>query len=58
MGADHANEMGYRQAVTQDRLQARMNGTIRSVNRAMIVVGAPIGGLLGDRLGYRHAIPG
>ncbi len=45
--------MGYRQAVTPDRLQGRMNTTMRSVNRAMIVIGAPIGGLLADTIGYR-----
>lgn len=53
IGAENANEMGYRQAVTPDRLQGRMNATMRSVNRAMIVVGAPVGGLLADLLGYR-----
>ncbi len=45
--------MGYRQAVTPDRLQGRMNTTMRSVNRAMIVIGAPLGGLLADTIGYR-----
>jgi len=30
-----------------------MNSTMRSINRAMIVVGAPIGGFLGDTIGYR-----
>lgn len=53
MGAENANEMGYRQTVTSDRLQGRMNATMRSLNRAMIVVGAPIGGILGDALGFR-----
>jgi MFS family permease len=53
MGAENANELGYRQAVTPDALQGRMNATMRSVNRAMIVVGAPIGGILGDTIGAR-----
>ncbi|HEX6443699.1 MAG TPA: MFS transporter [Streptosporangiales bacterium] len=53
LGAENANEMGYRQAVTPDRLQGRMNATMRSLNRAMVVVGAPVGGLLADALGYR-----
>jgi MFS family permease len=53
MGAENANEMGYWQAVTPDRLQGRMNATRRSVNRAMIVVGAPVGGVLGDAYGFR-----
>ncbi len=53
IGADNANSIGYRQLVTADRLQGRTNATMRSINRAMIVVGAPIGGLLGDVLGFR-----
>jgi predicted MFS family arabinose efflux permease len=53
MGAENANKMGYWQAVTPDRLQGRMNATRRSVNRAMIVVGAPVGGVLGDAFGFR-----
>lgn len=53
IGIENANEMGYRQAVTPDELQGRMNTTMRSVNRAMIVVGAPAGGLLADVIGYR-----
>ncbi|MEP6479399.1 MAG: MFS transporter [Rhodoglobus sp.] len=53
LGLQNANEMGYRQAVTPDALQGRTNITIRSINRAMIVVGAPVGGLLADGIGYR-----
>lgn len=53
LGAENAPSMGYRQAVTPDRLQGRMNTTMRSVNRAMIVIGAPLGGLLADTIGYR-----
>ncbi|MGH3696968.1 MAG: MFS transporter [Pseudonocardiaceae bacterium] len=53
LGAENANEMGYWQAVTPDALQGRMNSTRRSINRAMIVLGAPAGGLLGDMIGYR-----
>lgn len=45
--------MGYRQAVTLDHLQGRMNATMRSTNRAMVVVGAPIGRILGDAIGFR-----
>jgi predicted MFS family arabinose efflux permease len=56
LGASNANEMGYRQAVTPDPLQSRMNTTMRSLNRAVIVVGAPLGGLIADRLGYRPAL--
>jgi MFS family permease len=53
MGAENANEMGYWQAVTPDALQGRTNATRRSINRAMIVLGAPAGGFLADALGYR-----
>jgi MFS family permease len=53
MGASNANEMGYRQSVTPDHLQGRMNATMRSINRAMIVIGAPLGGLLADAIGFR-----
>jgi MFS family permease len=53
MGAENANEMGYWQAVTPDALQARTNATRRSINRAMIVLGAPAGGFLADAFGYR-----
>jgi MFS family permease len=53
MGAENANSMGYRQAVTPADLQGRMNATMRSINRAMIVIAAPLGGLLGDAIGYR-----
>jgi MFS family permease len=53
MGSQNANEMGYKQAITPDRLQGRMNATMRSINRAMIVIGAPLGGLLGDAIGFR-----
>jgi MFS family permease len=56
MGAENTNEMAYRQSATPDRLQGRMNGTMRSVNRAMIVVAAPLGGLLGDAVGYGIAL--
>ena len=56
MGAENANEMGYRQTVTPYRLHGRMNATMRSINRAMIVIGAPLGGLLGDRIGYSNML--
>jgi MFS family permease len=53
MGAANANEMGYLQSMTPDHLQGRSNSTRRSVNRAMIVIGAPLGGVLADAVGYR-----
>jgi MFS family permease len=53
MGTANANEMGYLQSITPDHLQGRSNATRRSINRAMIVIGAPLGGLLADAVGYR-----
>jgi MFS family permease len=46
MGVEGPLEMGYQQAVTPDRLIARMSATKRSMNRGMIVLGAPLGGAL------------
>ncbi|HEY0639226.1 MAG TPA: MFS transporter [Pseudonocardiaceae bacterium] len=56
LGGEGPIEMAYRQAVTPDGLQGRMNATMRSLNRAAVVVGAPLGGLLADTLGYRPAL--
>ncbi|WP_380156312.1 MFS transporter [Kineococcus sp. R86509] len=56
MGASNTNEMSYRQTVTPDRLQGRMNVTMRSFNRAAVVIAAPLGGLLGDAAGYQVAL--
>ncbi|WP_421735284.1 MFS transporter [Cellulomonas sp.] len=56
MGAENANEMAYWQTATPDRLQGRTNATRRSANRAVIVVAAPLGGLLGDAVGYGAAL--
>ena len=58
LGTENANEMGYWQSVTPDELQGRTNATRRSVNRAMIVVGAPLGGFLADAVGYRPVLLG
>ncbi|WP_018348509.1 MFS transporter [Longispora albida] len=56
LGASGPVEMGWRQAITPDHLQGRVNATIRSLNWGMITIGAPIGGLLAERLGYRPAL--
>jgi MFS family permease len=53
MGVSGPHDMGYRQAVTPDRLQGRMNATIRSMNWGTIAIGAPLGGLLAQWIGYR-----
>ncbi|HEV7654771.1 MAG TPA: MFS transporter [Mycobacteriales bacterium] len=56
LGLSSPLELSYRQGITPDRLQARMNATMRSLNRAAVVVGAPLGGLLADSAGYRLAL--
>jgi len=53
LGSLLSKRPGYRRAITPDALQGRMHTTMRSVNRAMIVVGAPVGGQLADTVGYR-----
>jgi len=55
-GAEGPIELSYRQAVTPDRLQGRMNATMRSFNRAAVVVGAPVGGLFADAVGLQPAL--
>ena len=56
LGLEGPVEMAYRQGVTPNRLQGRMNITMRSANRAVIVVGAPLGGVLADRAGSGVAL--
>jgi len=56
LGLEGAQEMGYEQAVTPNRLMGRTRATIRSINRGVVVVGAPLGGLVADRLGNRPTI--
>ncbi|MFE7224534.1 MFS transporter [Nocardioides sp. NPDC057577] len=56
MGVENANSLGYRQSVTPDELQGRMNATIRSANRTCAVVGALAGGIIAQLLGLRPAL--
>jgi predicted MFS family arabinose efflux permease len=49
-------ELGYRQSVTPDHLQGRMNATIRSINVGLAAFGALGGGLLADSIGYRQTL--
>lgn len=56
IGFSNSHEMSYRQTMTPDALQARTNTTMRSINRAVIVVVAPLGGLLADQAGTRAAL--
>ena len=52
MGAGNSHEMAFRQSRTPDDLQARTNTTLRSLNRAVIVIVSPVAGVLGDSMGY------
>lgn len=56
MGASNSHEMSYRQLLTPDGLQARTNTTLRSLNRAVMVVVAPVAGVLADAWGYDAAL--
>ncbi len=56
MGLSNSHEMSYRQAITPDVLQARTNTTMRSLNRAVIVVVSPIAGLAADSVGFGQAL--
>ena len=56
MGISNSHEMSYRQALTPDELQARTNTTMRSLNRAVLVIASPIAGLIADRLGFGPAL--
>jgi MFS family permease len=49
-------ELSYRNAVTPDRLRARMNATIRSFNWGTITVSAPLAGWFAATYGNRPAI--
>ncbi len=51
MGMSNSHEMSYRQLMTPDHLQARTNTTLRSFNRAVAMVAAPIAGMLADTWG-------
>lgn len=55
-GSSH--EESYRLTVTPDALRARTVTTMRSVNRAILVVGAPLGGLLAVQTNNRVALLG
>ena len=51
MGMSNSHEMSYRQLMTPDHLQARTNTTLRSFNRAVAMIAAPIAGILADTWG-------
>ncbi|WP_265442883.1 MFS transporter [Flexivirga meconopsidis] len=56
MGLSNSHEMAYRQTVTPDHLLARTNTTGRAFNRAVVVVVAPLAGLLATAIGERDTL--
>ena len=56
MGLEDANDMGYRQGVTPDEMQGRMNASIRTVNRVTLLVGAVVAGILATFVGFQVTI--
>ena len=56
MGMSNSHEMSFRQLVTPDELQARTNTTLRSLNRAVMVIAAPLAGILADAWGIRPTL--
>jgi len=49
--AYNVNQISLRQAITPDRLQGRMNATMRTIVWGTIPVGSLLGGLLGNTVG-------
>jgi predicted MFS family arabinose efflux permease len=56
MGMSNSHEESYRQLVTPDELQARTITTMRSLNRAVMVIAAPLAGILADAWGIRPTL--
>ena len=52
----NVNQISLRQAITPDRLQGRMNATMRVIVWGTIPVGSLVGGILGDELGIVDTI--
>jgi MFS family permease len=54
--AYNVNQISLRQAITPDRLQGRMNATMRTIVWGTIPVGSLLGGLLGNDVGVVDTI--
>jgi predicted MFS family arabinose efflux permease len=52
----NVNQVSLRQAITPDRLQGRMNASMRFIVWGTIPLGALLGGSLGEALGIRPTI--
>jgi len=56
IGLSNSREMAYRQSITPDAFQARTNTTMRSTNRAVIVVFSPVAGVVAAAAGAQFAL--
>ena len=56
IGLSNSHEMAYRQSITSDGFQARTNTTMRSINRAVIVIVSPLAGFLAAATGAEFAL--
>ena len=50
------SQVSLRQAITPERLQGRMNATMRVLGLGLIPVGALLGGVLGEAVGLRPTL--
>ncbi len=50
------NQVSLRQAITPDRLQGRMNASIRFVGWSAMLLGTVVGGVLGELIGLRATL--
>ena len=50
------NQISFRQTIVADRLQGRMNATMRTIVWGVLPVGALLGGILGTQLGIMNTI--
>ncbi len=50
------NIVSLRQTITPDRLQGRVNASVRSIADGMVPIGGILGGLLGEWLGLRPTL--
>ena len=50
------NGLSLRQAIVPDRLQGRVNATVRVISLGVVPLGALLGGTIGDRYGLRPTV--
>ena len=52
----NVNQVSLRQAITPNRLQGRMNATMRFLVWGTIPIGSLLGGILGEAIGLRPTL--